>query len=249
MDETLPNDDEKLIQYLEGMPEGPEKEAFEKELRSSPALAGRLENLRLSLDAVRHHGRRELVQGIHADMMAELRPGKRKLHHLFSARWVRYGISIAASVAIFFLLFRLFDGGPPSPGALYEEAYIDYTVSGPLGQDSLSLIEDLYQMNRFQAVVEASETFPLTRARDSLLTGLSFLKLNVLAPAMFYLEALSGAGSVQEDAQFYLALSYLKSGAFQKAYSLFKTINEKPGHVYRGRVTKEFLKEVKSLSQ
>ena len=29
MDETLPNDDEKLIQYLEGMPEGPEKEAFE----------------------------------------------------------------------------------------------------------------------------------------------------------------------------------------------------------------------------
>ena len=150
MDETLPNDDEKLIQYLEGMPEGPEKEAFEKELRSSPVLAGRLENLRLSLDAVRHHGRRELVQGIHADMMAELRPGKRKLHHLFSAKWVRYGISIAASVAIFFLLFRLFDGGPPSPGALYEEAYIDYTVSGPLGQDSLSFIEDLYQMNRFQ---------------------------------------------------------------------------------------------------
>ena len=78
MDETLPNDDEKLIQYLEGMPEGPEKEAFEKELRSSPELAGRLENLRLSLDAVRHHGRRELVQGIHADMMAELRPGKKK---------------------------------------------------------------------------------------------------------------------------------------------------------------------------
>jgi hypothetical protein len=249
MDETLPNDDERLIQYLEGMPDGPEKDAFEKELNSNPALAGRLDDLRLSLDAVRHHGRRELVQGIHAEMMAELRPEKGKLRLLFSAKWVRYGISIAASVVIFFLLYRLFDAGPPSPGALYEEAYVDYTVSGDPGQDSLSHIENLYQMNRFQAVVETSETSPLTRARDSLLTGLSFLKLNVLAPAMFYFEALSGAGSHQEDAQFYLALSYLKSGTYQKAYTLFKTINERPGHAYRGRVTKEFLKEVRSLSQ
>jgi len=247
MDETLHND-ELLIRYLDGELSVGEKLALEERLRTDNALQEQLTHLRVAVQAVKHLGTAEKVQAVHAEMMKELKSNNKGKVVSFS-KLVRYTMAVAASILVLFVGVRLYLNAQLSPEKLYNESFVDFNVSAARGSnENFSEIENHYQQKAYEAVIADVRSVNMD-AKDSLLVGLAYLHQNRTAQAVGIFQRLANsANNFQQDAEFYLSLSYLKNKEYSKALPLMEKIKNTPSHLYREYVTEKVIEETKKLN-
>ena len=105
-----------------------------------------------------------------------------------------------------------------------------------------------YQKNNYTAVISHSNNAGLSE-KDSLLTGIFFLKTDQPSLAIHWLSPLTDHGRFSEEAAFYLSLSYLKDFKFIDAYSIMQQIHSDPLNAYHAQFPDEYLKKVKELER
>jgi len=247
MDEALHNDD-LLIRYLDGELSPQEKEAVEDRLRTDKALRERMVNLQVAVHAVKQFGTGEKVQFIHAEMMNE-RKGKQVAKVVSFAKVVRYSLAIAASLVVLFFGVRLYTNAQLSPEKIYDQSFVDFNVSTARGSnDNLSQIEKHYQQKAYGAVINDLRSAGLS-AKDSLLIGLAYLHQNRPEQAGYFFQKLVySSNDYQQDAEFYLSLSELKTKEYGKALTMMQKIRSTPSHLYREQLTDDVVEKVKKLS-
>lgn len=245
MDEALHNED-LLVQYLDGELNQAEKMAFERRLQIEPQLREQLTTLQIALQAVKQFGTTQQVSAIHQEMMEELRPKKAKVFSI--GKTVRYSMAVAASILILFIGVRLYLGAQISSENLYDDSFVDFTISSSRGANTApSEIEKSYQQKNYDAVVSSTRSIQLD-AKDSLLIGLSYLHKNNLNSAInFFQRIASTPNDFQQDGEFYLSLSYLKNKSYDKALVLMQKIAADPFHIYHDRFSNDFIEKVKEL--
>jgi TolA-binding protein len=245
MDESLHNN-ETIINYLDGLMNPQEKVAFEKQLEQDPALKEQVESARVAIEAVKQSATREKVGALHQEMMQEINVQKRPARVIGINRTMRRVIATAAVLLLFIGIqtFRHFNN---SPGKLYNEAFVDYTLSAERGAgDSANQLESYYRNQAYNEVIKNGVHASLS-PKDSFLTAISFLKTGNTSSAISWLERVPSNSSYAKDAQFYLSLAYLKNRNYQKVVDLMLLIRNDANHPYHDNISETLVAKVRKL--
>jgi hypothetical protein len=237
-----------LIRFLDGELEGDELESLKKTLAENPALREELENLRMATEAVKSYGFRSKISLVHSGMMQELKGEKPKTG--ISRMIFQYSIRIAAVLIILFGISITYQYINITPEKLFNENFQAFDLHETRGLPA-STLEDLYKKWEMDAVIQQFNTLKSPQPEDYFLAGNAFLGTHQSARAIEAFTALQEFNKINhahyfdEDAEYYLAFSFLGNQEPGKALPLFEKIYADPNHAYNKKISAWFLRKVK----
>lgn len=252
MDNSTHNMSEILVQYLDGELGLADQQKVEKQLTEDPSLANELKNLQLAREAVKMYGMQEQVKTIHKEMMQELQPRVKVMNS--KRRILRYSISIAASILLIAGLFFAYNLFTLSKEKVFASNYHTYELATFRDSSSAekSSIEKAFRDKQFKEVVGIVKADYTTE--EHFLRGISFLEIQNNASAINEFRSVvlsnknTGSKLFEDEAEYYLALAYLRNGDYKSARELFQQIRNNPDHLYHDMITARLMRQVKMLS-
>ncbi len=242
---------ELLIQYLDGELRGTELEAIEKKLAESEALRDELENLALAKQAVMSYGLKEKISFIHSEMMPGLK-GKSLKEPSIRKMIFQYAIRVAAVLFVLIGMSAAYQYLTVTPDKLFTESFHSFELHETRGGTGTNL-EDAYKKDNMDAVIQEFSQIKTPRPEDYFLAGNAYLALHQPSKAIEAFISLQQANqsgnthAFEEDAEFYLALSYLANEQPDRAYPIFEKIHADAAHPYNKEVSAWFLRKVNRL--
>ena len=243
---------EKLIQYLDGELQGEEFEILQKDLANDQSLREELENLQLAREAAHRYGLKSRINDIHSEMMQEIKqdkPVKSTVIRMFA----QYGLRVAAVLIALVGLSALYQYFTASPEKLFSENYQPYSIHETRGIPVNSRLLENYRHGNMDSVIMEFNSLSVPEPEEYILTGIAFLESNQPGKAIGTFNKLIQQNAdaktdfFEDDAEYYLAMSYLKNGEPHKALPILEKIQADPSHPYNSRLSKWFILKVKSL--
>jgi tetratricopeptide (TPR) repeat protein len=232
---------EKIIQYLDGELTGTELSDFERLLSEDSALKAELENLQLAKLAVQHYGLKQQVASVHHQMMEELahEPAASPAAKVYPLLF--YVQRIAAALLIGMLTFGAYQFISVSPTNILTNNP-SYVLSVERGASESSAIKKAYAANNYKEVIHVFETEANPGAKDYFFGASAYLADHKPAKAIeLYKKIISSNNSTvndyKDDAEYYLAISYLRNRQPKQAKVLLEKIYRDKDHLYHSQVT------------
>ncbi|MGB3781243.1 MAG: tetratricopeptide repeat protein [Tunicatimonas sp.] len=171
-----------------------------------------------------------------------------------------YAGRIAAGLALLLVGFLGFQYATLSGENLYAERASVYQVTASRSVDETSTspeeqLEQLYRAQRFSETTAAYEQLTDPTMMAMFLAGNAYLQQDNTDQAIaafgeiVRINGSQGINRFEEDAQYYLALSYLKADRPDEALPLLEEINDNPQHSYHSLVGDYYLWKVKFLNR
>jgi tetratricopeptide (TPR) repeat protein len=252
MDNSTHN--EELLKYFDGEMNATEKEIFERTLSSSPDLQQELGDLQTAKQALRSYGLQQQVAALHAELMHETGATAVVRPIGNTRRIIRYTIGIAAGIVLICFCVLAYQFLALSTDRVYAEQYQGFELSNTRGQAKASpAIDSAYKKKNYKAVIDIRRKAASLTASDQFIAGLSFLELNdpmsaiVAFKAAMNLNRSSAEQSYEDEAEYYLALAYLKNRDYDQALAEMRAIRNNPNHLYHNAFPSKFITEVKML--
>jgi len=243
---------EKLIQFLDGELQAEEMEKLKKSLADNQTLREELDNLQLAREAAARYGLKSKISDIHKEMMLELKqtkPAKSSVVKMFA----QTGLRVAAVLMVLVGLSALYQYFTASPEKLFSENYQPYDIHTMRGAPVNSRILENYKDGKMDSVIMEFNALRSPKAEEYMVAGIAFLESNHPDKAISNFNKLIQQNTeaktdfFEDDAEFYLAMSYLKNREPQKALPIMEKIQADPGHPYNRKLSKWFILKVKSL--
>ncbi len=249
---THDNLSEQLVKYLDGEMEGGEQKLMEELLASDEAARAEYERLRQARAAVQHYGLQQQVGRIHGEMMkAFSAPGRIKP----GRRIFRYSVAVAASLILLIGGYMAYNFYTLSPNKVVAAHYHAYTL--PVLREgngaAPSAIEKLYADKDYRAVTDLAEKSDSLTVKDRFLAAVSHLELKQNDKAIEDFKKVisanqaSGEKMMNDEAEYYLALTYISNRDYDLALPLLRGIKEDPDHIYHREVSARLIRQVKML--
>lgn len=252
MDNFTPNMSEKLVQYLDGELTGAEQEDLTQQLASDKELQDELDNLKSIREAVRFYGLQQRVSGIHTQMMKELQAAAKKNSPV--RRIIRYSIAVAASVILIAAAIVGYNFYTLSANKLFASNYRPYELStvrdnsGP----GLSGLENDYREKKYDQVVGITYDRRFT-IKEIFLRAISYVELKDNTNAIKEFKKVIAENEAaktsffKEEAEYYLALTYIRNKDYDFALEQLQKIQDDPNHLYHEKITGKLIHKVKML--
>lgn len=254
MDNSTPNMSEKLLQYLDGELTGAEKKNMEQQLATDPSLQAELESLKATSEAVKLYGLQQKVSGIHQQMMGELQAPVKKISS--RKKIVRYSIAVAASVILIVAGMMAYNFYSLSSSKVFASNYRSYELSITRdGGNELTPAEKAYSEKNYREVLRIHDAGEDKTAKGEFLCGAASLELenNSMAIKCFKevldINKQSATVVLQDETEYYLALSYLRNKEYDLALELMREIKDNPAHLYHEKMTGKLIRQVKMLKR
>jgi hypothetical protein len=242
-----------LIQYLDGELQGEQLSAIKKDIQENPSSREELENLRLAKEAARSYGLKTRIGSIHNEMMHELKKTGVPKSNVISMV-SQYGLRVAAVLIILFGISALYQYITATPEKLFSENFHAFDLRITRGSSDNSL-EDLYEKGDMSGLIQQFTQMKSPGAKDYFLAGNAFLSTHqptLAIQAFISLEQLNKSKNThyfEEDAEYYLALSYLADHETSKALLIFEKIHANPNHPYHSAISSWFLSKIKRANR
>jgi len=137
---------------------------------------------------------------------------------------------------------------------IYSEIYQPYNINNDRASIEEIIPHNMIQEFRdknYPAVIKTYQGLTVTNNREKFLTAIAFQETGKYQQAINLFEQLLKINQEQlsrmykDEAEFYLALNYLKVENTDAAISLFQKIYDDPGHTFRERISKVTLRKMK----
>ena len=223
-----------LEQYLDGNLSAEEANRIRALLEADPALREELEALQLAIEAVKHKGLYTRVKAIREDMLQNA-PASKKPARRFS--YVRISMQIAASLLLFAAGFAIYKYVAVTNTSVYNDLYLQYELSRTRST-KVDPVETLYQQKNWNELKTFAEKNPGSN-KNQFLAGIGSLESGNAPDAIKRFEfilnqnAQTGSDLFRDEAEYYLALAYIRNGEPLKASVQLKMIRRDPEHPYR----------------
>lgn len=255
MDNSTPNITNLLIDHIDGVLPAAEKQQLEKQLAADPVIKEEWEHLVGTTEAVKLYGLQQKIGAIHRDMMTELQNPVKPVKTISPVRRiVRYSIAVAASVLLVVLGITGYNFYQLSPDKVFTENYSFYELSNTRGTGSaITAAEKAYGEKNYKEVIRLHEQGSEAGQLTEFLAGLSALELDNNSKAITCFKEVmetnrqAGDKLLQDDAEYYLSLSYIRNRDYDFALELLKKIQDDPGHLYHEKITGKLIRQVKLL--
>jgi len=232
---------ETLIRYLDGELTGANLEAFEQALANNEPMRMELENLSVAKLAIQHYGLKSQVAGVHTEMMAEINTDEAKPRTAKIYPFVRSTMRFAAAILVLFLLFGAYEVVTISSPQLSAEKNIPYDLGIQRGAAATTGIEQAYADHNFNKVIHELQANNQPTTKDHFLGGMAFLSTLQADQAIGQFNQVLAPGAktndFKEDAEYYLAVSYLANNQPVQAKTWFTKIYQDKEHLYHSKVT------------
>ncbi len=253
MDNFTPDMPEKLVQYLDGELTGAEKINMEQQLAADKTLQNEMDSLKSTREAVKLSGLQQKVADIHVKMMEEMQPPVKKINS--TRKILRYSMAVAASLVLLVGGYMAYNFSNLSSSKIFASNYQSFELSNVRDADSqqISSLEKAYRQKKYKEVIELQVQNNIKSVREIFLAAMSYIELenNVRAIDEFK-KVITGNKVAQtsllnDEAEYYLALTYIRNKDFGLALNLLRKIKEDPDHLYYEKVTGKIIRQVKLL--
>ena len=137
-----------------------------------------------------------------------------------------------------------------SPDELFDKMYVQFSTGSTRAEPAAKYgIEHYYAAGNYVAATLQSKKQPQLTEKEKLLTGLAYLHRQDYSKAIKWLEPASNnfKSPYRQQAEFYLALTYLKNEDYDHSIETMERIAYMPTHLYHNRVSKSIIGDVKLL--
>jgi hypothetical protein len=250
MSENFTNS-ELLLQYLDGELQGDQLYAIKKSIDENPSISEELEKLQMAKEAFKSYALKNKIGSIHIEMMQEFkRKGTFKTG--ITRKLFPQSLRIAAIIIILVGVPVLYQYFTATPEILFSENFHPFALHETRGKSGSSL-EKAYKNERMDAVIQEFNQLQDPQPEDFFLAGNAFLRSQQPAKAIQAFVELQVRNKIEnkqyfeEDAEYYLALSYLDNNEPVKALPIFEKIHADENHQYNKKVSFWFLRKVRRL--
>jgi predicted negative regulator of RcsB-dependent stress response len=244
---------EKLVQYLDGELAGAEKQSIEQYLASDEKLQNEFDSLKETREAIKMYGLQQKVAGIHQQMMQEMQTTVKKMST--ARRMIRYSIAVAASVVLIVAGILGYNFYTLSSGKVFASNYHSYELNTARDIDTglISPVEKAYREKEYSKAAEIYSRGGYITRKETFLAGISFLESGNYTKAIVELKKVvayneASANSLfKDEAEYYLALTYIRNKDYDFALDILRSIKENPEHLYHKKITGKLIRQVKML--
>jgi hypothetical protein len=248
----MTSDDNILIRYLDGELSIVEKDELEKELELNSDLKDELIRLRTTREAVKLFGLQQKVGNLHGEMMNELRPATRSIGS--ARKRIRYAVAIAASIILVVGIYMVYNFVTLSSEKVYNANYQAYELANMRGESITETpMEKAFRQKQYKQVLALHKKNTSETTKEKFLSGVSAMELDNNAQAINFFKSvkaeneLTGKNDFGDEADYFLALTYIRNKDYDYALELLKTIKDDPAHLYNKKVTNKLLRQVRML--
>lgn len=176
--------------------------------------------------------------------------GADKTIGLRSRRLLRLGSAIGAVLLMVYLGNQAYQVYLLSPEQLYTETFQPYVLRTSKSADtSAARFETYYRQGSMDSIIRAARGKVILSEKETLITGLAYLTADDPFWAIRQLKKIAAPDGTTfaPEADFYLALAYLKNRDFDHALTVILGIRRRPDHPYRDKFPPDFVDRVKLL--
>ncbi|MGB8194366.1 MAG: hypothetical protein WCF67_20715 [Chitinophagaceae bacterium] len=244
---------EMLIRYLDNELDAQERQDLETQLSADVSAQQMLERLRLARQAVKRYAIKEQVAAVHRQEMEARRSDVKK--PAAKVYWLRRTMQVAALVLVLVVIAGLIQYSLLDADKLYRSHYAEYTFGTTRDNSKISPLEQAYRAQNMREVIKLYQDAVTHDSTDHFIAGQALLATDNPSAATLAFErqltlnATLSFKPYQEDAEYYLALAYLKSGDLERALPLFEKINRDPLHAYHHEVSNWYLMQLQWLKR
>jgi tetratricopeptide (TPR) repeat protein len=250
--DNFTHNDEKLVRFLDGELTEEEKLSVEQELATDKLLQEQYENLLITKESIRQYGLQQKVSFLHEQMMKEIQAPVRKINPV--RRIARLGVAIAAGIILLIGGLWTYNFLTLSSDKVVNSRYQAYVLPEVRDGDNTGTpAEKAYQQKNYKEVLRIHDSGEDKSAKGEFLCGVAAMELKDDAKAIacfnevIALNNKSGQPVWNDEAEFYLSLSYIRNGDYDFALPLLDKIQQDPAHKYNARVSNKFIRQVKML--
>jgi tetratricopeptide (TPR) repeat protein len=244
-----------LIDYIDNYLSAEEKQKVDIMLQNDTTLQTELDNLLLAKSAIQYYGIKQQVSTIHKQVMDGKTAEKPKATTKGIVRSItKWSMRIAASLLIVMIGLGVYQYATITPDKLFSENYTSYTLGVTRGEAATNLMEKAFQNKDYNGVINQFSIEDKITQKENFLVAHAYLETKNYTNAITAFNAVLEKNSVEkatifnDDAQYFLAMTYLKNNDIKLATLLFETINNTPAHLYNDKVNNAFMRNLKLLS-
>lgn len=164
--------------------------------------------------------------------------------------WSAAAVLIIAPALIFMFVYVT-----NSPQQLFESQYQTYRINVDRTSSGINneALARHYQDGKYSEAIRDFQALASQGVADKMIAAFAYMELNdykAAAPlfeAVILNNAATGEKLYQDEAEYYLALSYLKTQQLEQSFRLFNKIYADNEHTFNGRVDKWFMMRLKWL--
>lgn len=245
MSET--NRDELIVQYLDGLLSPDQHARVAARLLTDKEWQEAYERLNLAMASVHYYGIRQEVAAVHQQFMQQ---HTKKQSRAGVVRMLRIATAVAATILFFFISFKGYEFYMLSNDQVYQDLYVTYQVPVTRAAEPATTtpIAAAFVQKDYRVVDSLRKKTKQLSPNDQLLTGIAALEQQDFSTSIKQLQPLDSAGTVvQEDAQFYLTLAWIRNGDYDLAIEMMERIQANPGHAYHKQVSSGDIRDVQML--
>ncbi|MDJ1471972.1 tetratricopeptide repeat protein [Xanthocytophaga flava] len=240
--------------YLRNELNTEEKANFEDQLSTNSSLQEEVTSIRTASTLIRSYGQREELKEIHKKMVS-----LQKRNQDTSTQNIRFYLRIAAIIVFLIVAWSAIGFMSLNPNSLYSDDFSSFTSdavrgeAGPKHPKTEYLIHTEYVNANYVRVVELYKGSKEKSLMETFLAGNAYLALNQASTAIYcfkqvlYLSAKENTYGYYQEAEYYLAWSYLRNNQLDDAIKLFDKIRRSEFHVHNGDVDSWFYWKLKLL--
>jgi tetratricopeptide (TPR) repeat protein len=244
-----------LVQYLDNELSQEDKTNVENQLKHDAVMQQELQNLSLAKSAIKTYGLKKHVGTIHSEMMNELVVEKSSSTQKGIVRkMASISMKVAAAVLIVMLGLGIYQYTIITTDKLFASNYKPYSLSVNRGAVETDIMERAFQEKNYTAVITQFETLKEASAKDNFLAGVAYIETknynNAITAFNYVLSknTLEKTSVLNDDAEYFLALSYLKNNDVTLATPIFEAIHNNANHLYNDKVNNAFMRNLKIIN-
>ncbi len=241
-----------IVRYLDGEMTPDEERIFAGQLSVNNELNQEYESLLRTRAVIRYYGLQQRVSGLHQQIMKEIQLPAGKPAPV--RRMIKYSIGIAAGIILLVGIFFLYNFFSLSPEKVFAANYTTYEAGVQRdGTTAETPVEKAYREKNYTEVLRIHDAGEDHSQKGEFLCGVAALEQenNEKAVKCFHevidLNKQTGTNILNDDAEYYLSLSYIQDKDYDEALELLDKIKNDPQHNYHQKVTKKLLRQVKML--
>jgi tetratricopeptide (TPR) repeat protein len=244
-----------LVDYLDNYLSPEEKNKVEAMIQKDATIESEYDNLLLAKSAIQYYGIKQQVASIHKQVMADKIKELPKIASQTVVRKItKWSMRIAASLLVVMLGLGVYQYATVSSDKLFAKNYSSYTLGVTRGETTVNLMEKSFQAKDYNAVINQYAALNTISQKENFLVAQAYLETKKYSRAIEFFNAVLEKNTVaketifNDDAEYFLAMSYLKNNDIKLAMPLFEKINNNTSHLYNDKVTNGFMRSLKLLS-
>ena len=243
------NPSNSLIDHLDASRQGKGSPEMEQLINNDPATTQEWHYLHQAVEAIEHTGLYEQVGAVRSAWMAQQSgqdagAANEKATGAVVRTIYRNVMRVAACIFILSGGAALYKYATTSSNSVYDRYYSSYTLNTSRGSAAEDAQDQAYNNKNWAGVIELFDKSKDKSNKTWFLAGMADLELKKYDDAIGKFQhiiaanALSGGDNYQDEAEFYLAMSWLGRGDANEAIPLLDKIKANTNHLYHDVVVK-----------